>query len=217
MTTARLTLRTGLPARAKQAPGAGRTGGHWQLSAARATPPAHQASRPARRGPARPAASTGGDDNGISPAFPESLVNAITVALTNSPINEGKKWLARNQAGPYDSAAWRKKIDDEVKAARNGVIVYSWAGCPFCKKAKAILAETNAGVGVPIKVLELDEMGQEGKVYRAALSEITGRTSMPQVFIGQTFYGGCNDGPGVATLAAEGKLEPILRAAAAAA
>jgi glutaredoxin 3 len=172
-----------------------------------------QPARAPRRVVARPPRASGSDNDAANPAFPEGLVNAITVALTNSPVNEGKKWLARQQAGPYDSSAWKAKIEGEVGASP--VIVYSWAGCPFCKKAKAILADTNAGVGAPIKVLELDEMGQEGKVYRAALSEMTGRTSMPQIFINKTFVGGCNDGPGVATLAAKGELEPMLRAAAA--
>lgn len=155
----------------------------------------------------------GGGDAPVDPNFPEGFVNAITVALTNSPINEGKKWLAKQQAGPYDAPAWAAKVRGEVDAAP--VLVYSWTTCPFCKKAKAILEEANAGVGAPITVLELDTMGQDGKVYRAALSELTGRTSMPQIFVGKEFVGGCNDGPGVATLAREGKLEPMLRAAAA--
>ena len=141
------------------------------------------------------------------------LINAVTVALTNSPVNEGKKALAKAQAGDYDAAAWEAKIKAEVDA--NQVLVYSWSGCPFCKKAKAILAAANAGPDARVKILELDEMGQEGKIYRAALSGITDRTSMPQIWIGREFCGGCNDGPGVATLEREGKLGPMLAAAAA--
>ena len=57
-------------------------------------------------------------------------------------------------------------------------------------------------------------MGTEGKVYRAALSDMTGRTSMPQIFIRGAFVGGCNDGPGVATLEKEGKLKGMLVTAA---
>jgi glutaredoxin 3 len=143
----------------------------------------------------------------------QRLINAVTVALTNSPINEGKKALAKAQAGEYDGAAWEAKIKAEIEGTP--VLVYSWAGCPFCKKAKAILADANAGPQARIKILELDEMGVDGKIYRAALSGITNRTSMPQIWIGREFCGGCNDGPGVATLEREGKLKPMLAAAAA--
>lgn len=146
-------------------------------------------------------------------SFGQKLINAVTVALTNSPVNEGKKLLAKSQAGDFDEAAWVAKINAEV--ASNPVMIYSWAGCPFCKKAKAIIADANAGPQARVKILELDEMGIDGKIYRAALSGITNRTSMPQIWIGKEFCGGCNDGPGVATLEREGKLGPMLAAAAA--
>lgn len=38
---------------------------------------------------------------------------------------------------------------------------------------------------------------------------------MPQVFIAGQFVGGCNDGPGVATLQEKGELVPMLKAAGA--
>ena len=34
---------------------------------------------------------------------------------------------------------------------------------------------------------------------------------MPNVFIGGTSCGGCNDGPGIATLHKEGRLVPLLK------
>lgn len=36
--------------------------------------------------------------------------------------------------GEYDQAAVRAVID--AKIAEKGVVVFSWTGCPFCKKAK---------------------------------------------------------------------------------
>ena len=47
---------------------------------------------------------------------------------------------------------------------------------------------------------------------RAELAEKTGRTSMPAVFAGGEFVGGCNDGGlgGVMTLDKAGKLKPML-------
>lgn len=44
------------------------------------------------------------------------------------------------------------------------------------------------------------------------LRRLTNRTSVPNIFIGGQGVGGCNDGPGVATLQAQGKLGPMLKA-----
>ena len=183
---------------------------------ARGVPPATAPVARAARAPlstrtVRASASDKAEDTPLS----EKIINAVTVALTNSPVNEGKKLLAKAQAGDYDAAAWKAKIEAEIAATP--VIVYSWLNCPFCKKGKAILEANMAGMDTPpgfYKVLEIDQMGQDGKIYRAALSEKTGRTSMPQIFINKEFCGGCNDGPGVATLEREGKLKGMLAAAA---
>lgn len=46
------------------------------------------------------------------------------VALKNSPLNAGKKALAKAQAGEYDAAATRSKIEGYIRD--NKVIVFSW-------------------------------------------------------------------------------------------
>ena len=48
---------------------------------------------------------------------------------------------------------------------------------------------------------------------RSELAELTGRSSVPAVFVGGRCIGGFTDGPGLSTLHAEGKLEDMLRAA----
>lgn len=65
-------------------------------------------------------------------------------------------------------------------------------------------------------MVELNEV-DGGYALRAELAEITGRTSVPAVFVGSEFVGGCNDGGlgGVITLQNQGKLEPMLRSAGA--
>lgn len=40
----------------------------------------------------------------------DSFINKVTVALSNSPINQGKIWLAKQQAGDYDEAAYEAKL-----------------------------------------------------------------------------------------------------------
>jgi hypothetical protein len=50
--------------------------------------------------------------------------NNTQVALKNSPLNQGKKALAKAQAGDYDAAATRAKIEQYIKD--NKVMVFSW-------------------------------------------------------------------------------------------
>ena len=56
-----------------------------------------------------------------------------------------------------------------------------------------------------------------GYALRAELAELTGRTSVPALYIGGEFVGGCNDGGlgGVMTLERDGRLKPMLAAAGA--
>jgi len=56
-------------------------------------------------------------------------------------------------------------------------------------------------------------MGDEGKALRAQLGVMTGRTSVPNIWIAGEGIGGCNDGPGIMTLEKEGKLDGMLKAA----
>lgn len=77
---------------------------------------------------------------------------------------QGKKAVARAQAGQYDRQATRARIDDAI--AGSAVVVFSWSGCPFCKKAKALLDE----LGTSYTALELDTM-PDGRALRAELAE----------------------------------------------
>ncbi|EFN59209.1 hypothetical protein CHLNCDRAFT_15090, partial [Chlorella variabilis] len=92
------------------------------------------------------------------------------------------------------------------------VVVFSWSGCPFCKQAKSVLD----GTGAKYTALELDQMA-DGDAIRAELAKLTDRTSVPNIFIAgkPPRVGGCNDGPGVATLQKKGELVPMLQAAGA--
>lgn len=56
-------------------------------------------------------------------------------------------------------------------------------------------------------------MGKEGYALRYELAKMTGRTSVPAVFVGGEFVGGCNDGGlgGVMTLESQGKLKGMCR------
>ena len=137
------------------------------------------------------------------------LINSVSVAIQKSPLANGKAALAKLQAGDYDADATRKAVDTYI--AGNPVFMFSFSSCPFCKKAKKILDDA----GAKYTAIELDQMGAEGKALRAELAERTGRTSMPNIWIAGKGIGGCNDGPGIATLQASGELEGMLRQAGA--
>lgn len=61
-------------------------------------------------------------------------------------------------------------------------------------------------------VLECD-VDSDGKALRAEMGELVGRTSVPAIWIGGDFVGGCNDGPmgGLVKLNDEGKLDGMLQ------
>lgn len=61
-------------------------------------------------------------------------------------------------------------------------------------------------------VVECDK-DPDGKAIRAELGDMVGRTSVPAIWIGGTFVGGCNDGPlgGIVKLDEQGKLDGMLQ------
>jgi len=56
-------------------------------------------------------------------------------------------------------------------------------------------------------------MGKDGYALRAELGKMTGRTSVPAIFVGGEFAGGCNDGGlgGIMSLESQGKLKGMHR------
>ena len=63
--------------------------------------------------------------------------------------------------------------------------IYTTATCPYCVRAKQLLAERGA---------TFDEVRVDADpAARAAMVERTGRRTVPQIFIGQTHVGGCDD------------------------
>mgnify|MGYP006203064485 FL=1 len=81
------------------------------------------------------------------------------------------------------------------------VKIYSSDYCPYCSRAKALLQQRG--------VTDYEEIVVDGRPeVRAQMTQITGRTSVPQIFIGQTHVGGCDD---LHALDRQGGLEPLLR------
>ncbi len=83
------------------------------------------------------------------------------------------------------------------------VKIYLTATCPYCIRAKQILKANG--------VEQLEEIRTDLEPeQRTKMMEITGRRTVPQIFIGQTHVGGCDD---LVALEAQGGLLPLLSSA----
>ena len=80
------------------------------------------------------------------------------------------------------------------------VRMYSTDWCPYCRRAKALLKERGVDAIEDIR-LDVDPS------KRAAMIEETGRYTVPQIFIGDTHVGGCDD---LVALDRRGGLVPLL-------
>jgi glutaredoxin 3 len=82
------------------------------------------------------------------------------------------------------------------------VKMFTSAYCPYCSSAKALLQQHG--------VADLEEVFVDGQPeLRAQMKAITGRTSVPQIFIGEQHVGGCDD---LHALDGRGGLVPMLQA-----
>ena len=85
------------------------------------------------------------------------------------------------------------------------VKMYTTQTCPFCVRAKALLAQRG--------VTAIDEVRVDlHPGERNTMMQITGRRTVPQIFIGNTHVGGCDD---LMALDQRGGLMPLLTAATA--
>ncbi|MFG6461779.1 glutaredoxin 3 [Roseateles sp. DXS20W] len=83
------------------------------------------------------------------------------------------------------------------------VKMYTTLVCPFCVRAKTLLKQRG--------VEQIDEVRVDlNPEERQAMMDRTGRRTVPQIFIGDTHVGGCDD---LIALDQRGGLMPLLQAA----
>ncbi len=83
------------------------------------------------------------------------------------------------------------------------VRMYTTQVCPYCVRAKALLQQRG--------VSQIDEIRVDlHPAERDAMVALTGRRTVPQIFIGDTHVGGCDD---LMALDRQGGLMPLLQAA----
>lgn len=79
--------------------------------------------------------------------------------------------------------------------------IYLTRWCPYCSRAKALLDQK----GVSYTEIDVDSAPE----LRRQMMERSGRRTVPQIFIGDTHVGGCDD---LFALERQGKLAPLLGA-----
>jgi glutaredoxin 3 len=83
------------------------------------------------------------------------------------------------------------------------VQMYTTAVCPYCIRAKQLLQQKG--------ITEIDEIRIDLQPERAdEMTVRTGRRTVPQIYIGETHVGGCDD---LYALDRAGGLDPLLKSA----
>lgn len=81
------------------------------------------------------------------------------------------------------------------------VVIYTTAFCPYCIRAKRLLDS---------KQVTYDEIKVDNNpALRSKMMELSGRYTVPQIWIGERHVGGCDD---LYALERSGGLDPLLAA-----
>ncbi|MEM8851745.1 MAG: glutaredoxin 3 [Pseudomonadota bacterium] len=82
------------------------------------------------------------------------------------------------------------------------VTIYTQPLCGFCTAAIRLLKQKGA------QITEIDTARQQG-ARAEMIQKANGQRTMPQIFVGDTHVGGCDD---LYALDSAGKLDPLLKA-----
>lgn len=84
--------------------------------------------------------------------------------------------------------------------AQPNIVIYSTSWCGFCARARKLLKSK----GASFQDIDIEESAAS----REEMERRSGRTSVPQIFIGERHVGGCDD---LYALDAAGGLDPLLK------
>jgi glutaredoxin 3 len=78
--------------------------------------------------------------------------------------------------------------------------IYTIRCCPYCQEAKELLSRKG------VSFHEIDASGNR-EIRKQMIERTNGRSTYPQIFIGATHVGGCDD---LYALEEAGRLDPLL-------
>ncbi|HEX3845505.1 MAG TPA: glutaredoxin 3 [Steroidobacteraceae bacterium] len=84
--------------------------------------------------------------------------------------------------------------------SRPKVVIYATGWCPYCGRARELLEQK----GIAFEEIDVDA----APAARAEMTSRSGQRTVPQIFIGETHVGGCDD---LVDLDARGSLDKLLQ------
>jgi glutaredoxin 3 len=136
--------------------------------------------------------------SGVAVAFTSRNSAAIRSTSTAFANNFSSRASTRSTTAAYATPMEFAKAE----IASNDVVVFSKAYCPFCTRTKQLLESMN----IEAKVIELDQR-DDGNDIQAAVLDISGQRTVPNVFIKGKHLGGNDD---TQAAARSGKLVEML-------
>jgi len=85
------------------------------------------------------------------------------------------------------------------------VLIYTRPACPYCVRALSLLQQKG------VAYTEIDDAAFDPAKKREMIQRANGRSTFPQIFIGERHVGGCDD---LMALERAGELDKLLAAAA---
>jgi glutaredoxin 3 len=82
------------------------------------------------------------------------------------------------------------------------IVLYVTGWCPYCQRARALLAKK----GLEFTEIDVEE---DGKLREEMIAR-SGRRTVPQIFIGDAYVGGCDD---LLALDGSGELDRLIQGA----
>jgi glutaredoxin 3 len=82
------------------------------------------------------------------------------------------------------------------------IVIYTTNACPYCTAAKSLFAKKG-------KAFDEIDVSYDAAERARMIARAGGRRTVPQIFIGETHVGGCDD---LHALDAKGGLDPLLAA-----
>ena len=99
-------------------------------------------------------------------------------------------------------------VDEFIHDTNEPVVMFALEWCEFCWSVRKMFS----AAGIPFKSIDLDSVqyqkGDMGTKIRTALRKRTGWTTIPQIFVGGEFLGGCTD---IFEAYQDGRLQDALR------
>jgi glutaredoxin 3 len=119
----------------------------------------------------------------------------------SNPNPSSMNFIRRFFAPPSSEAMSAAKVKAQKIIDENAVAVFSKSYCPYCNASKKLLDDS----GAKYFAIELDQV-DDGSAIQAALKEISGQSTVPNIYIGQKHIGGNSD-----LQAKSGELKALLK------